>query len=60
MGKDVFNKNERVSIDVTQDGGSYQLSKIDFYINNYYVGSSNKNLFLLVYSGRYKQHYEYK
>mgnify|MGYP001611790665 FL=1 len=45
MGKDVFNKNERVSIDVTQDGGLYQLSKIDFYINNYYVGSSNKKPF---------------
>ena len=45
--KDVFNKNERITVDIAQVGGPYQLSRVDFYINNYYIGSSNKKPFSL-------------
>lgn len=43
--KDVFNKNEQIDVDVTQSAGTYQLSKVDFYMNNHYIGSVNKKPF---------------
>ncbi|TSD03166.1 MAG: 1A family penicillin-binding protein [Parcubacteria group bacterium Athens0714_16] len=46
-GKNTFNKNEQINIDVTQVGGPYQISRIDFYVNSYYIGSSNKKPFSL-------------
>jgi len=40
-----YNKNEKITVQITGQT-TYPLSKVDFYINNTYVGSSNFSPFL--------------
>jgi len=45
LTKNTFNKNEIINVSVTQTGGTYQLSKVDFYVNGSYLGTSTKKPF---------------
>jgi 1A family penicillin-binding protein len=40
-----YNKDQKITIQIS-NSGSYQLAKVDFYINNNYLGSSNISPFL--------------
>ncbi|MFA5838724.1 MAG: transglycosylase domain-containing protein [Candidatus Paceibacterota bacterium] len=47
LPRNIFNRNEQINIEVTQQKGPYPVSKVDFYINDLYVGSLNKKPFTL-------------
>lgn len=47
LQKNIFNRNEKMSVEVIQQKGPYPLSKVNFFINDNYIGSSNKKPFIL-------------
>lgn len=46
LQKNTFGRNEKINVEITQQKGPYPLTKVNFYINGSYVGSSNKKPFV--------------
>ncbi len=41
----IYDRNQKINVQIT-NGGTFQLTKLDFYINNVYVGTTSNSPFL--------------